>query len=1072
MAFDTILAILNLTGENIPHCSKYISLIFVNYKLQDDEDFLMEEGQTLMHSVAEDGHVGNLISFLMPDWFDPSNAQKYCLVTKFEQYEEEGKKLAKKLYEIIDDENHLMYRDACLRIIYQFLEELLMTEENEDEESVSIIEVLCIDEVFSMRNFEYKQMILEVIVVFWKANCSSDIYKDTKQKIMNIYQNESDEKLVTFFDLAFSLKENLSVKFQNDFETFIDQGKKQFGAYFKIALKHPVRLLAAITEDKDNMLGTREFIYLKFPYIEVNSSIIANFSVVQDFRVVNFFPFKSKSLLSEKIPRHANPEDLTEHFNDLKSMVENYENDRSVKSRDVKRFFFGRDIHCDKSLFELILSTPGTSELLILIWNKFELYSREEILNMRFSCRHDILSEVSQGETLLSLVLESEDDENLTTFLLLSDEIHPTFTKKSTYMKLKSDQLFKLKGKTIFEHHLTISINDLAREKQLCNSSYPSIVSLLEELNEFDIFEKLPESIEKVKILASDRKFYEKLGVNIEDLKSKYDKHREGILDDTSLEIELSKKIYFVDDLLFTLVSYCKEKDLFHPTLKKGLPKPYNLLFSVIEGNEKDFIENFRKELEDLETTLLERYKSPQGVEHYISCFIFYFFWAAVIHNREHIIDHIVDYKNFSTIDLHFPVNVRSTKTCHYAATKLLESGHEIGKGELPSSWISSSDFEKFLDSRVTFENTELIEIDCNFLLHAQTKKYQVKSRDDVDNKLIFWEDTDSLSHILNKENLKSFLTHPVIETYINLKTHKYHRIYFGNLLMFALCFILPFGLLFSRRFLFEHKNQSVNIGFCFVSIFFLFLRELFQLFLVEKNLRNYAKKVSNRLELLLIVSSLVTLIVFIYEGTQASNHGYAFFVATIFLMLTVLIMNVPLEKVSLNMMILKKVLRTFFYFLITFTMILIAFSFSFCMIFKSKMQEEKVNLLVSNTTNTNTTEENTTNTNTTEDHMEDKKDDAPFKNFSTFPTAFSKVLLMLSGEYTIEPFILVDYYQIIFFLFFVVSTFVIFNLIQGLTFDDVQKLREDSSRLILEQNAGKFIEMSDFYFSIYKQFK
>lgn len=48
--------------------------------------------------------------------------------------------------------------------------------------------------------------------------------------------------------------------------------------------------------------------------------------------------------------------------------------------QELKNFFFGRDEGI--SLFERILSTPGTSKLIEVLWVKFDLGSREEIFNV------------------------------------------------------------------------------------------------------------------------------------------------------------------------------------------------------------------------------------------------------------------------------------------------------------------------------------------------------------------------------------------------------------------------------------------------------------------------------------------------------------------------------------------------------------------------------------------------------------------------------------------------------------------------------------------------------------------
>lgn len=55
------------------------------------------------------------------------------------------------------------------------------------------------------------------------------------------------------------------------------------------------------------------------------------------------------------------------------------------KKKDLRDFLFGRsnfDIDISDSIFERILSTPDTSDLIKLVWQVFDLSTREEILTL------------------------------------------------------------------------------------------------------------------------------------------------------------------------------------------------------------------------------------------------------------------------------------------------------------------------------------------------------------------------------------------------------------------------------------------------------------------------------------------------------------------------------------------------------------------------------------------------------------------------------------------------------------------------------------------------------------------
>lgn len=72
-------------------------------------------------------------------------------------------------------------------------------------------------------------------------------------------------------------------------------------------------------------------------------------------------------------------------------------------------------------------------------------------------------------------------------------------------------------------------------------------------------------------------------------------------------------------------------------------------------------------------------------------------------------------------------------------------------------------------------------------------------------------------------------------------------------------------------------------------------------------------------------------------------------------------------------------------------------------------------------------------------------------------------------GEYTIEPSKL-RWYQLILFGIFVVFSFILFNLLLGMSIEDIQNLRDDALQRDLERKAKKFIETNDKFEEIYAE--
>lgn len=265
-----------LLNRNDETVVKYISLILSYFNLWNNKE--------LSHSKKAQ----NLFSFLMFDWFnpEPSKNSKYFLVLKARYFHNEMKQsLFETFYDIIDDKDSRMFRDVCLRIIYQLLYEL-----GQEESAIAEVrEHICINKVLAMKDQVYRDKLLQIFAV---PRDSSNDFEDDKNKILNLILCEESKK---FFNLAFLLKGRKNIKFEKELEEYIKMYDALYGDYSSIELKPHVRLLHKIAES-ESMHKTSEFIFLKCPYIEGNSTIMTNFYEVQDFCVFNVNPFQRKEL--------------------------------------------------------------------------------------------------------------------------------------------------------------------------------------------------------------------------------------------------------------------------------------------------------------------------------------------------------------------------------------------------------------------------------------------------------------------------------------------------------------------------------------------------------------------------------------------------------------------------------------------------------------------------------------------------------------------------------------------------------------------------------------------------------
>lgn len=286
--FDSNLLAEILSSSLRRNSSKYISLILMHNDLWNDDMLLTsknDRNETMMHHVIKSGKLENLFSFLMPDWFNHESRfeRNYALVTKSQQFEQEtGEKFLGTIYEMIADEKNRIYQDVLLRLLYQYLTEVV-----KQHQSNFNSEFLSISKILEMRNFEYKTKILQVLVVYLET-----YDEHFKSSVMSCCKRVESE---IFFVLAFALREKHMKEFREKLEYFVDSVKKTYGDYFQIVIKPQIQLLFEITK-RHNMIKTGDFIIQKFPFIDKNSTIMTSFYTVQDLDVFNISPFRNKTL--------------------------------------------------------------------------------------------------------------------------------------------------------------------------------------------------------------------------------------------------------------------------------------------------------------------------------------------------------------------------------------------------------------------------------------------------------------------------------------------------------------------------------------------------------------------------------------------------------------------------------------------------------------------------------------------------------------------------------------------------------------------------------------------------------
>lgn len=181
----------------------------------------------------------------------------------------------------------------------------------------------------------------------------------------------------------------------------------------------------------------------------------------------------------------------------------------------------------------------------------------------------------------------------------------------------------------------------------------------------------------------------------------------------------------------------------------------------------------------------------------------------------------------------------------------------------------------------------------------------------------------------------------------------------------------------------------------------------------------------------------------------------------------------------SIYMFMLKQVTHTFMKFFTIFILVIIAFTFSFCVVLKPptnsgpspwKQLRKDWNNFTATSNNTSPftefKEPAVMFVNTLETALEEEG--TIFSNFDDPFSSFLKTLQMLSGEYSIDPYTLDSVPKQLLFLIFVLTSFILFNLINGLAISDIALLKEHAEFLNLKQQVRNAAESEGVVCDIY----
>ncbi|KAL7011966.1 hypothetical protein ACKWTF_014534 [Chironomus riparius] len=634
------------------------------------------------------------------------------------------------------------------------------------------------------------------------------------------------------------------------------------------------------------------------------------------------------------------------------------------------------------SLIERIMKEPDSHEFISFIWTECDFW-RDPVA---------LYAVNDKGLCFMDFVIESGDDMNLFTFLIhdLSDEMR---SDKNYFLKIKNEIYAKKSGISIFSK----IYSKMQADEALVDICLIILNEILKEMKEIcdirrevriDAVLSMPQGPTQNSLLRNLIKYWK---VNSKD----YHYYRNAFC-------EISP--------FFKLFLSLKEHD--EDDFEDAFPEYLDYLRQNSINNEH-FTLTIREDTNILLTLALDT-GMRKAMHILISC------------------QSIDPQRPQTTLDFSISNEI--------SMLKLLESGYYLGyedESAKDGHWFNAKVFEQFLDSCVTMapangvNRDELnvgIQLDYTFLISPDIRPIVMKNYQSENGSLIFSAGMRPLEWILESDRLRHLITHPLLSTFINLKSHKFSQIYNLNLYMFCIFYVFPFMLLFVHYDLSDDTDMLRILSPAAVATFYLTIRESIQFFWIIDSKLEYFKKKSNKLEMLMIFSSwwlLMALVTHNFHSYQVSSAFIILFGAIELLSI------LPYSSLSIYMFMLKEVTITFLKFFTIFILIILAFTFSFYAILKP----------IKHSSNQSYNDTATMQAN-----------EAVFKNFENPFTSFIKTILMFAGDFSVEPFKLDSIWKQILFLCFVLTAFILYNLINGLAISDIQKLKDDAEFLNLKQ--------------------
>ncbi|XP_065365365.1 transient receptor potential cation channel protein painless-like [Calliphora vicina] len=369
---------------------------------------------------------------------------------------------------------------------------------------------------------------------------------------------------------------------------------------------------------------------------------------------------------------------------------------------------------------------------------------------------------------------------------------------------------------------------------------------------------------------------------------------------------------------------------------------------------------------------------------------------------------------------LHYAVKNHNNK----AVKQLLKRGACISLGknyhEVPLNGMRASVLEEHLDDCISSTNHEFD--DKNYEIIIDYKNFVTSNEESVKQMDNFLLPIQFLAKSIEHQYL---LHHPVISTLFYLKWCRVSILFLFNCMLYITFTTAMFTHIIMKFCDIDNVFlKELALGYSKICLVVLIVRECIQFITYP---RMYLKTISNYLEIFLIILSMQTLDYFNQDMDLMLQRNMA--VACILVLacgLFLLVGSFPFSFISTHLLMLKAVFKTFVMSFLLYSFFIFSFTLCFYIqyankppITKEKYEDEQ------------------------EEEEEEKKDD--FNSFSIPLVAFTKTIVMFTGEFDASSLNLDSFYKYWLFLSFVLFAIILFNLLNGLAVSDTQVIRDQA---------------------------